>query len=155
MAVVAQAEVLGQREVEHEAAPVAILRDVADAGLEAVRGAWPGEMSWPRRRMVPAVGRRRPVIASTSSLWPFPSTPAMPDDLAGAHVERGAAHGLEPAVSWTTQVADLEQRLARAGAAPFSTRSSTAPADHQLGQLSLGRVLRGDRADHLARGAAP
>ena len=34
-AYVVQAEVLGEREVEHEPAEVAILRDVADAGLEA------------------------------------------------------------------------------------------------------------------------
>ena len=41
---VAQDEVLGQGEVEHEPVPVAVLRDVADAGLEARPGAVAGEL---------------------------------------------------------------------------------------------------------------
>ncbi len=39
-------------------------------------GVW--EMSVPSRVTTPASGRRMPMIASTSSDWPLPSTPAMP-----------------------------------------------------------------------------
>ena len=47
------------------------------------------------------------------------------DDLAGAHVERDAAHRLELAVVEHVQVLDLEQRLARAATA--SCRHAGAP----------------------------
>ena len=36
LGVVVEGEVLGQREVEHEPAPLAVLGDVADAGVEAL-----------------------------------------------------------------------------------------------------------------------
>ena len=55
---------------------------------------------------------RSPVSASISSVCPLPSTPAIADDLAGAHLERDAAHLLDPAVVDDAQVLDLEQRLA-------------------------------------------
>ena len=45
MADVAQVEVLGERELEYEPAPLAVLRDVADAGLEAGPGAVAGDRS--------------------------------------------------------------------------------------------------------------
>ncbi len=35
-------------------------------------------MSLPASSMVPPASGRMPMIASTSSAWPFPSTPAMP-----------------------------------------------------------------------------
>ena len=57
---------------------LAVLRDVADArapGAPACRR--PGRRS-PSRLTVPASRARMPMIASSSSVWPFPSTPAMP-----------------------------------------------------------------------------
>ena len=76
---VAEHLVLPQRRVEQQAVPVAVLGDVADARL-APRAACPAlVMSRAvRGRIVPALARRIPMIVSTSSVWPLPSTPAMP-----------------------------------------------------------------------------
>ena len=71
-------QVVGQRVRQHQAVLVAVLRDVAHPVL--------GKLARARRRSGRRRGasrgrrgrRRRPVSASTSSVWPFPSTPAMP-----------------------------------------------------------------------------
>ena len=57
---------------------MAVLGDVADAGGERAAHAGAGDVARRRRGRGPPVGTRRPVIASTSSDWPLPSTPAMP-----------------------------------------------------------------------------
>ncbi len=67
--------------LEQQALPVPVLGDEADAGLRRCR-VFQCEMSSPASRIVPATVGRMPMIASTSSAWPLPSTPAMPDDLA-------------------------------------------------------------------------
>ena len=65
LVVVVQRDVLGEVELEHESAPLAVLRDVPDAGVEhrARRGA-ALRARVRRRRSVPLSIRRRPVIAS-------------------------------------------------------------------------------------------
>ena len=83
LAVVVQREVLGQGELEHEPAPLAVLGDVPDSGVDASpRRQRARRTRWPPTAIVPLAIRRRPVIASTSSVCPFPSTPAIADDLA-------------------------------------------------------------------------
>ena len=89
-----------------------------------------------RRRSVPEAGCRRPVSASISSVWPFPSTPAIATISRGVHVERDAAHLLEAAIVEDVEVVDLEQRRRPAVAAALSTRSSTSRPTIILARLS-------------------
>ena len=44
MVVVVQRDVLGEREVEHEPAPLAVLGNVAEAGVQAVAAALVGDV---------------------------------------------------------------------------------------------------------------
>ena len=67
----------------------------------------------------------RPVSASISSVWPFPSTPAIPTISPGADVERDAAHLLDSAVVADVKILDLEQHVARLVPAP--SRRGAAP----------------------------
>ena len=78
LAVVVQRDVLGDREVEHEAATLPILGNVTEAGVEVLRVRRRASRRRPRARSCPASGRRSPVIASISSVCPLPSTPAIP-----------------------------------------------------------------------------
>ncbi len=93
---------------------------------------------------------RSPAIASMSSLWPLPSTPAMPDDLARAHVEGDAAHGLEPALVAHLQVLDLEQRLTRLRRRPLVDAQQHLAPDHERREAVLGRALARHGLDRLA-----
>ena len=65
-------------DVEQQTVPVPVLGDVADAGLAALAGSTATARSRPPSTIVPVAPRRMPMIASTSSAWPLPSTPAMP-----------------------------------------------------------------------------
>ena len=126
LVVVVQRDVLGEREVEHEPAPVAVLGDVADPGVEH-----------PPRRSVPLDRRaadrdrtlldraRSPVIASIKLGLAVAVDAGDRDDLAAAHVEGDAAHLLEPAVVEHVEVVELERDLARR--APASCRRAGAP----------------------------
>ena len=75
-----------------------------------------------------------------SSLWPFPSTPAMRDDLPRPHLEGDAAHGLEVPVVEYLQVLDAEEGLAGIDRRLLDPEQDFA-ADHQA-RKSLGRALR-------------
>ena len=75
---VAEDPVLPERRVQQHALPVPVLGDEADAGLAAGAGAPGGDVRRRPAGRAPAAGGRRPMIASTSSAWPLPSTPAMP-----------------------------------------------------------------------------
>ena len=76
---VAEDPVLPQRRVEQQPVPVPVLGDVADAGLAAARGCPSAVMSLAAERDPRRTSRlRMPMIVSTSSAWPLPSTPAMP-----------------------------------------------------------------------------
>ena len=103
-----------------------------------------------RPRIVARVGVRRPTIASISSLWPLPSTPASADDLARPHLQatrraRRAARGRrarDRSRSSSSGVAGLGRRLVDA--------QEHVAADHQPRQRALGRALRRHRVDLLA-----
>ncbi len=77
--VVVEDDVVGDREREDEPEPMAVGGDEADALLVEVarrrRGRCPRPSSVTRARRRLA---RSPMIASTSSSWPLPATPAMP-----------------------------------------------------------------------------
>ena len=113
LVVVVEREVLGQREVEHEPAPVAVLGDVARARRRANRGRSSPVTSSPPIATRPPTTGRRPAIASISSRLAVAVDAGDADDLARAHLEGDAAHGLEAALVAHLQVLDVEQRLAR------------------------------------------
>ena len=92
---------------------MAVERDVRQAALEAVLrvGAW--VTSSPSSSMVPAAWCSRPRMASHSSNWPLPSTPAMPSDLAGADLERDVVDGRSRADAASTVMPDDAQSHGR------------------------------------------
>ena len=61
---------------------------------------------------------RSPTIASTSSVWPLPWTPAMRDDLARADVERHVLDGDVVAIVADDEVLQAEDDVARASPGP-------------------------------------
>ncbi len=105
--------------------------------------------SLPASSIRPPVGLRRPMIASTSSSWPLPATPAMPEDLARPDLEVDRADGRVAAV-----VGDLETRHAkgRPGRVRFAAVHGQLDrsADHQLGEVRLVGLRRDPLADDLA-----
>ena len=81
-------------------------------------------MSCPSSMIVPAVGRRRPAIASTSSVCPFPRRRRCPTISPARTSSDDAAHGLELAVVPHGRSSTSSTR--RRARPPLSTRSSTA-----------------------------
>ena len=103
-----------------------------------------------RRRRARRSACRRPVIASISSVWPLPSTPAMPDDLA-ARGPRTRRRGppASPRSSNTTRSSTV--RSGSPGCAGFfSTRSSTSRPTISAREPRLRRALARPRLDELA-----
>ena len=82
---------------------------------------------------------RRPTIASTSSSWPLPATPAMPRISPARTSKLDAVDDLVAAIVVDVQVLD-----ARTGSpgwlSPRSTVSCDLAADHQLRQVVLVRL---------------
>ena len=100
-------------------------------------------MSSPSTATRPACSGRSPVIASISSVWPLPSTPGDADDLAGADLERDAAHLLDLAIVDDAEAFDDEQRLAGLPGGLVDAEQHLA-ADHQARQpLPRSRRLPG------------
>ena len=97
--------------------------------------------SAPATRMRPALGRRMPATAWISSLWPLPSTPAMPTISPASHRQRDAAHGLEAAIVVRVQVLQLEHRLAGPGRRLLDAQQHLA-ADHHLAPARAGSPRR-------------
>ena len=104
--------------------------------------------------MLPDVGRREAGDRLDQLALAVPVDAGDADDLARPHLERHAAHGLEPAAVVHDQVANREERLARLGGALLDVEQHR-PADHQLGELALGRAGRRRRWPPPCRGAGP
>ena len=148
-AVLAQGEVLGQREVEHEAAQLAVLGDVATPASHGRAHAAPvtslpadGDRARTRRR----AARRSP---RTSSRWPLPSTPASATISPPRTVSDTPRTASQAAVVAHAQVLDLEHRLAELGR-PLVDAQQHVAADHQAREALLGRALGRHRVDLLA-----
>ena len=144
-----QRDVLGDRELEHETAALPVLGDVADTGVEHLAGARMRGARWPATCIDAALERRRPVIASISSVWPLPSTPAMPTISPARTAKETPLHLLDPAVVEDVEILDLEQRLARLGRRLLDAEQHLA-ADHRAGQRLLRRALPRHGLDRLA-----
>ena len=80
--------------------------------------------------MRPLRGGRSPVITSSSSRCPLPSTPAIADDLAGVHDQIDAAQGRQPAIVRRLDIAQHQPRLAPSGRVGRDGAFELA-ADHQ------------------------
>ena len=133
-AIVVEGDVLGDRVLEHEPAPLPVLRDVAEPRLQ-VAGAVSVVTSSPSTRTEPPLTPRSPVRPSISSVWPFPSIPASADDLPRAHLERDTADLLDPAVVVDLEVLDLSSGSA-GRAAVLATRSRTSRPTIRRARLS-------------------
>ena len=151
---VVERDVLGERELEHEPAPLAVLRDVADARRRGCARVLAPVSVLPADEMLPLSALRRPVSASTSSVWPLPSTPAIPTISPARTLEGHAAHGLEAAV-----VAARAGRRPRAALAGLGGRLLDAEqhvaADHQPREALPRSRPRAARSRSSCRGAAP
>ena len=148
-AVLAQGEVLRQREVEHQPAQLAVLGDVRHAGVAGGAHAAGRQTSSPAIPMLPDSASRRPAIASTSSCWPLPSTPA------------SATISPPRTVSETPRTASRSRSSRTWRSSTSSTGSPTAcvrllhpqqhvAPDHQAREALLGGALGGHRVDLLA-----
>ena len=147
-AVLAQREVLGKREGQHQPAPVTVLGDVARRRRRSRAHAAPADLA---AADVDAPGLRlgRPAIASTSSCWPLPSTPASAT-ISPARTSSDAAHRLQPAVVAHVQVLDARASARPACAASLSTRRSTSRPTIIRARLSSVAPSFGHRVDPLA-----
>ena len=150
MAVVVQRDVLGQREVEDQPAARAGPRGCARCPASSVISlgvAWSN--CFPPTAIVPGRGVAEAGDRVDQLGLAVVVDAGDPDDLAGAHLERDAAHLLDPAVVEHVQVLDLEQRLAGLRHGLLDPEDHLA-ADHQLGEAGLGRALARHRVDLLA-----
>ena len=147
--VLAQRQVLGERERQHEAAPLAILGDVRDAGRGGRRDAACPVMSRPSIDDAPDGRVRRPVIASTSSLLAVASTPAIATISPPWTSSDMPSTAAELAVVADLEILDVEHRSPGGGGA-LATASSTSRPTISRARLALGRALGGDGVDLLA-----
>ena len=133
--------VLPQGHVQHESLRVSILGDEPDTCVRGSRRyCGPGEVLAVEHDPARRRAGRRPMTASASSRWPFPSTPATPT-ISPARTSRrqplqaSAGEVLEP----KDGLADLDLRL-------LETEQHR-PAHHHLGELRLRGLRRRRLAD--------
>ena len=88
MVVVVQGDVLRQREVEHEPAPLPVLRDVAEPGVEAVAAALVGDVLVADQDPALRSPCRRPAMRVDQLGLAVAVDAGDADDLAAAHLER-------------------------------------------------------------------
>ena len=116
----------------------------------SIRRALGRSTSRPAMTTRPLSRLRRPVIASISSLWPLPSTPAMPTISPARTESETPLHLREPAVVAHVEVVDLEQHVAlRARRRLLDAQQHLAP-DHHPREPGLRRAFARDRVDRLA-----
>ena len=110
VAVGAQLEVHRDREARRDAGAEAVLGDEADPGLERAARVAVREPLARRPRSSRAMHGRRPAIASLSSRWPLPATPATATISPGVTAKRRVLDGRPAAVALDPQALDLEHR---------------------------------------------
>ena len=122
--VVVQRDVLGDRELEHEAAPLTVLRDVPDARIEHLARTRVAQLA-PRDLDRAALGPHQAGDRVDQLRLAVAVDAGEPDDLARPDLERDPAHLLDAAVVADVEILDGEQdvpglrrRPSRPGAAP-------------------------------------
>ena len=104
----------------------------------------------PPIRISPDSIGRSPVIASTSSVWPFPCTPAMATISPACTTRSTSVDGDAGRGRRARRGPSISSTASPGSAGGLSTTSSTGAPDHHRRQL-LERALGGPRrADHLA-----
>ena len=125
LVVLAQRQVLGQREVEHQPAQVAVLGDVRHAGVAGVAHAPPGHLLARRSLMLPDDGVAQAGDRLDQLVLAVAVDPGERHDLAAAH-GRATRPARPPARGRRARRDPRPPAPARRGfAAAFSTRSST------------------------------
>ena len=135
LGLVAEDDVLPERRLEEHPVAVPVLGDVARPRPRGSPGPRQSEMSTPSRVMLPELGSRMPMITSTSSAWPLPSTPAMPTISPAWMVsEMSSRTRLPPAApsrlacSMVSTTRSVTGRLLRSAATAARSRPSARPA---------------------------
>src|SRR5579884_1229399 len=146
--VVVQRDVLRDRELEHEPAPLPVLRDMAEPGVQHAPRILTGavaaadhdpaarDLLQPRDR-VDQLGLSVAVDAGDA------------DDLSRPHLERGAAHLLDAALVDDVQILDREQDVARLRGILLHAQQHVS-TDHRARERFLRRAFARDRLDRLA-----
>ena len=136
VAVVVQRDVLRDRELEHEAAALAVFAGCA----RRRRRAFPARSHCAARpsrrpRPVPGTAAAGPVSASISSVWPFPSTPAIAR-ISLARTWNETPRTFSRPRSSKTWRSSTSRSASPGAAAALSTRSSTSRPTIILARLS-------------------
>ena len=146
-----QREVLGEGELEHEPAALPILGDVPDPRLEhASRGDRGGvERAAADGDPCRSSAGRRPVIASMSSVWPLPSTPAI------ATISPARTANETPRTFSSPRSSKTCRSLTSSATSPgvvgcLLDAKQHVATDHHAGEPLLGRALARNRVDPLA-----
>ena len=105
--------------------------------------------SVPPTRTVPLSTFISPVIASMSSVWPFPSTPAIPTISPARISKRDSADALDVPFVEDVEIVHLEDRLPRGDRLLLDAEEDVA-ADHQPREPRLGGAGRRERVHCLS-----
>ena len=125
LAVVVQRDVLGEREVEHEAAALAVLRDVAEPGLEVISARSRCVTSSPPTTTRPASGRAQAGERLDQLGLAVAVDAGDADDLAARARRSETPRTFSRPRSSRTCRSSTSRSGSPASAGPFSTRSST------------------------------
>ena len=143
-----QGDVLGERELEHEPAALAVLRNVTQPGVEDVSRRRVVELAAPDAddaALGPAqAGERLDQLGLAVPVYAGDA-----DDLAGANLEGHAAHLLDAAIVRDPEILDLEQDVPRLRRLLLDAQQDVA-ADHGPGERLLGGALARNGLDRLA-----
>jgi hypothetical protein len=99
-------------------------------------------------RMLPDAEWRSPVRASISSVWPFPSTPAMPT-ISPARTSNETPRTASRPRSSRTTTSSIWSSGSPGWAGFFSTPQQHLAPDHRACEPSLGRAFARNRLDEL------
>ena len=144
-----QHHVFLQRVVQHKAVLVAVFGDMAHAVLRALADGGVGDVRAAQRDAA-AAGLFKAGQAVDELGLAVALDARQADDLARAHREADAAHGVFLVhAAGHRQTADLQHRFAGLGRGFFDGKLHVA-ADHHAGELLLGRAGDFDRANALA-----
>src|SRR5207249_2222335 len=136
LVVIVQCDILSERELEHEAPALAVLRNVAEATVEnprrgSSRDVASADLDAPGGRLAEAGDRVDQLCL------PVPVNPGDADDLATAHLERNATDRLEPTVVEDVEIVDGEHRVAGVRDRLLDSEQDL-PAHHHPSQALLG-----------------
>ena len=150
--VIAEDRVLVLLEGQHQPDMVAVLRHMGEAAVAQLAGIGDGRSrrsACRRARPRRTSARRMPEIASISSDWPLPATPAMPTISPARTSKETSSTMVTPRESLTVRFLTDSLTAPGFGLALFDAQQHAA-ADHQLGQFLDGGLPGLARRHHRA-----